>query len=99
MNKRLEPVNITIDSNMDADDLGHRIVNCVRDCHTESNVVNLIKIDVGNMKVEQFMNAIQFISDHLKHQGVDNCIFVPICADGNNGIKDISIDYIKIVEE
>ena len=96
MKKRLEPVNITIDSNIDADDLGHRIVDCVRHCHTESNVVNLIKIDVGDMKVEQLTNAIEFISKHLKHQGVDNCIFVPIT---DNGIRDISIEYIKIVEE
>lgn len=96
MNKRLEPVNITIESDMDADDLGHRIVDCVKDCHTESNVINLIKVHVGNMKCEQFTNAVQFISEHLKHQGLDNCIFVPI---GGSGIKDISIDYIKIVEE
>lgn len=97
MNKRLEAVNIQIDSNMDADDYGQRVVECVRKCNPDQNVVNLIKIKVGDVTAEQIGRFIPDLRDMIKECGVTNCVFVPIGK--RVGVKDITIDYIKVVDD
>lgn len=98
MNKRLEPVNLKIDSDLDADDFGQRIVECVRNCNPDLNVVNIVKIDVGDARlpIEQFSHFVKSIRDMFIEVGATNCVFIPI---GNRvGVKDITIDYVRIVE-
>ena len=98
MKKILNPVGINIESSMDADDLGQRLVDCVRQCSSDANVVNLIKIKVGyNMRLDSIHDALRhIICEPLKEMGVSNCIFVPL---KEGFIEDITIDYIKVVED
>ena len=97
--KRLEPVNLKIDTDLDADDFGQRIVDCVRNCNPDLNIVNIVKIDVGDARIpkEDFSHFIKNIRDMFVEVGAKNCVFIPI---GNSvGVKDITIDYIKVVED
>ena len=95
--RRLEPVNLKLDSNMDADDYGQRLVDCVRAMNTDKNVINLVKIKVDeNMKATHFAAFMEEVAKSLKQMGADNCVYVPV---GMLGIKDITVDYIKVVEE
>lgn len=97
--KRLEPVNLKIDTNLDADDFGQRIVDCVRNCNPDLNVVNIIKIEVGDTRIskEAFAYFIKDIRDMFIEVGAKNCVFIPI---GNSvGVKDITIDYIRVVQD
>ena len=98
MKKILNPVGINIESSMDADDLGQRLVDCVRQCSSNTDVVNLIKIKVGyGMSQESIHNVLEHgICKPLKEMGVSNCIFVPL---KEGFIEDITIDYIKVVED
>ena len=94
--KRLEPTEIIIDSNMDADDFGQRITDCVRSMNTNSDVVNLVKIHIKeSVKPAEIELICSNISKSVRSLGIDNCIVVPT---GVTGIKDITIDYIKVVE-
>lgn len=97
--KRLEPVNLKIDTDLDADDFGQRIVDCVRNCNPDLNIVNIVKIDVGDARIprENFAHFVKSIRDMFIEVGAKNCVFIPI---GNSvGIKDITIDYVKVVED
>ena len=98
MKKILNPVGINIETSMDADDLGQRLVDCVRQCSSDANVVNLIKIKVGdNMRLDSIHDALRdIICEPLKEMGVSNCIFVPL---KEGFIEDITIDYIEVVED
>lgn len=97
MKKILNPVGINIETSMDADDLGQRLVDCVKQCSSDSNVVNLVKIKVGdNMRPESLHNVLkQAVYDPLKEMGVSNCIFVPLKT---GYIEDITVDYIEVME-
>lgn len=97
--KRLEPINLKIDTDLDADDFGQRIVDCVRNCNPNLNIVNIVKIDVGDVRIpkENFAHLVKSIRDMFIEVGAKNCVFIPI---GNSvGIKDITIDYVKVVED
>lgn len=97
--KRLEPVNLKIDTDLDADDFGQRIVDCVRNCNPDLNIVNIVKIDVGDARIpkEDFAHFVKSIRDMFIEVGAKNCVFIPI---GNSvGIKDITIDYVRVVED
>ena len=98
-NKRMEAVNIKVDSNMDADDYSKRIAECVKQLNPDQNVVNLVKVDLGNSDfpreiLAQFLKNLRdmFISVNAR-----NCVFVPIGE--RCGVKDITIDYVKVVTD
>ena len=97
--KRLEPINLKIDTDLDADDFEQKIVDCVRNCNPDLNIVNIVKIDVGDTRIsnENFAHFIKTIRDMFIEVGAKNCVFIPI---GNSvGVKDITIDYVRIVED
>lgn len=97
--KKLHPVNLSIDSNMDADDYGQRIVECINNCNiSSSNILNFIKVDFGDNKIpnEHVSAYLKSISEMIKELNIENFLLVPI---GDKlGIKDIQIDYLKIIE-
>ena len=96
--KYLKAVDITVDACMDADDLGQRLVECVKSMDTNVNVVNLVKIRVGsNVARDMFPRIVEeeFIKP-LKELGATNCIFVPLVKDY---IEDITVDHIEVVAE
>lgn len=96
--KYLKAVDIAVDACMDADDLGQRLVECVRDIDTNVNVVNLVKVRIGSgVTREMFPHILeQQIIKPLKELGATNCIFVPLVKDY---IEDITVDHIEVVSE
>ena len=53
-----------------------------------AETVYLIKINVGNMKVDAVANLAKALTMDLKQQGITNFIFIPLCE---NGIQDIEV--------
>ena len=98
-NKRMEAVNIKVDSNMDADDYGQRIAECVRQLNPDLNVVNLVKVDLGDSRIpmDNLARFIENLRDMFESVNARNCVFVPI---GDRcGVKDITIEYVKVVTD
>lgn len=76
-----------------------QITECVKHLHPDESVVNLIKIDFGDAHLpwDIFSQLMSDIKNTFQAASLTNCLFIPV---GNRvGIKDISIDYIKIVED
>ncbi len=98
-NKRMEAVNIQLDSNMDADDLGQRISDCVRKLDPDVNVVNLVKVDFGDSSIpfDNLSCYLKNLSDMFDAVNAKNCIFVPIGK--RVGVKDIRIDHVKVTTD
>ena len=53
-----------------------------------AETVYLIKIDVGNMRMDAIANLAKALTIDLRQQGITNYIFIPLC---DNGIKDIEV--------
>lgn len=98
-NKRMEAVNIKVDSNMDADDYGHRIADCVQQLNPDLNVVNLVKVDFGDSSIpmDNLARFLKNLKDMFISVNARNCVFVPIGE--RCGVKDITIDYVKVVTD
>lgn len=95
--KKLKPVNIQIDDCMDADDYGHRLTKCVEQMSENTNVVNLVKIRVGdNIKVDKFMHILKGVARDIESIGAKNCVYVPL---KKGLIEDITVEYIKVVND
>ena len=98
-NKILNPVGVDISAapDIDADDLGQRLVECVSKLSADTKVVNLIKVKIGdNITAAQINHIIQnTLANPLKEMGAKNCIFVPL---REGCIEDIKIDYIVVKE-
>ena len=98
-NKRIEAVNIKVDSNMDADDYGQRIAECVRSLNPDLNVINLVKVDFGDLSIpmDNLAHFLENLRDMFKSVKAKNCVFVPIGE--RVGVKDVTIDYVKVVTD
>lgn len=96
-NKRMEAVNIKVDSNMDADDYGQRIAECVQQLNPDLNVVNLVKVDFGDSRIPQdeLVHFLRNLRDMFESVDAKNCIFIPVGQ--HVGIRDIQIDHVKVV--
>lgn len=94
--KRINLVGLNIEHEelIDADDYGHRLTECMQGCSTDCNVVNLIKIKLGEkIKAYDIEPILKPIQQHLKDQGLNNVVFVPLIK---GFIEDINIDYIEV---
>ena len=98
--KKINLVNLEMEidqESIDADDYGHRLVQCMSEVVDSSNVVNLIKVKIGkNINANQLSRNMKFIRDDLKEMGANNCVFVPIIR---GYIEDISVEYIEVKHE
>ena len=95
--RKLNPVNIQIDECMDADDYGHRLTECVEQMPENTNVINLVKVRLGdNISVEKISHVLKGVAKDLKEMGAKNCIYVPL---KQGWIEDITIDYIKVIDD
>ena len=92
---KLVPVDVNIDTNMDADDLGKNLVDCLKQMSINTDVVNLVKVhlnkDVPAWEASSVIKSV--LVDPLKEMGAKNCIFV-LLKEGL--IDDITIDYIEV---
>lgn len=95
--KKLKPVNIQLDDCMDADDYGHRLTECIEQMSENINVVNLVKVRVGdNITAENFMRILKNIANDIRKMGAKNCVYVPL---RKGLIEDITIEYIEVVND
>ena len=99
--KKINLVNLEMEidrDSIDADDYGHRLVECVRSMNTNNDVINLVKIHIGDMlNINNFNHVIpNMIVKPLREMGANNCVFVPIVK---GYIEDITIDYIEVKHE
>ena len=95
--KKLKPVNLQIDDCMDADDYGHRLTECIEQMSENTNVVNLVKIHIGdNVSVEKFQSVLESVAKDIREMGAKNCIYVPL---KKGLIEDITVEYIKVVND
>jgi glycerate kinase len=53
-----------------------------------AETVYLIKINVGNMRMDAVAHLAKALTQDLKQQGITNFIFIPLC---DNGIQDIEV--------
>ncbi len=99
MKTTIRPVNLVVDSSMDADDYGHRITECIQQLNSDISIVNLVKIDFGNSRIpcEELTHFLKNLKDMFESLNVKNCVFVPIGE--RCGIKDITVDYIKVIDD
>ena len=95
--KKLKPVNIHLDKCMDADDYGHRLTECIEQMSENTNVVNLVKVRVGdNITMETFSRILKNIAEDIREMGAKNCVYVPL---KKGLIEDITIEYIEVVND
>ena len=93
--KKLKPVNIQIDDCMDADDYGHRLTECIEQMSENTNVVNLVKVRLGdNVSVEKFSQILKSVAEDIREMGAKNCVYVPL---KKGLIEDITVEYIEVV--
>lgn len=95
--KKLKPVNIQLDDCMDADDYGHRLTECIEQMSENTNVVNLVKVRIGdNISAEHFMHIIKTVAEDIREMGAKNCVYVPL---KKGLIEDITIEYIEVIND
>ena len=95
--KKLKPINIQIDDCMDADDYGHRLTECIEQMSENTNVVNLVKVRVGdNIRLENLMHILQNIAEDIREIGAKNCVFVPL---KKGFIEDVTVEYIEVIND
>ena len=91
--KHIKKLDISIDDNMDADDMGSRIASVVRCASTSSNFANLIRVKVSDkMPISNLTHILDQISKAFHNVGVTNCVVVPI-TDGH-GIIDVTVTEV-----
>lgn len=97
--KRIETVTITVETNMDADDYGHRIAECVGKCNPDVGFINLVKVDLGEARIsmENLGVLMRNLKDMFVECGASNCVFVPIGE--SVGVRNITIDHLKVVND
>lgn len=96
MTKQIVPIGLHVETNMDCDDYGQRITECVRKLSTDSNVVNLIKVDFGEEHVAAYhvSSLMENLHDMFKSMNINNYLFVPVGS--KLPIKDIHIEYLEV---
>lgn len=96
MLKKLKPINIDLDGCIDADNYRHILTECIEQMPENTNVVNLVKVHVGdNIPSEHFMHILKNVAKDIKRMGVKNCIYVPL---KKGLIEDITVEYIEVVD-
>ena len=70
-----------------------------RACETinlNTDHINLVKVDVGDLKSDQVHDLLRNLHGALLSKGVDNCIYIPV---SKYGIRDITIERIEVLRE
>ena len=98
MAKQVEIKNLTITCHEDFEDANiEKVLQCAcESVSLEADRVNLVKVNIGSMRMEQAQKVLRNITEAFKDRGADNCIFVPICE---TGIQDITMERIEVYHE
>ena len=97
--KRIEAVTINVDTNMDADDYSHRIAECVQQLNPDLDVVNLVKVDFGDLSIPKDTLAVflKNLRDMFNSVNARNCLFVPLGK--SIGVQNVTIDHLKVIND
>lgn len=92
----IKNLSITCHENFDESMVENVLQNACESVNLEHDHINLIKVSIGAMRMEQARTVLHDIMKAFKDKGVDNCIFVPVCE---SGIQDITMERIEIHHE
>ena len=91
--KHIKKLDIQMDDNMDADDLGSRISTIARKGNPSSAFANLVRVRFSdNMKMGAVSSLTKQISDAFHRVGVTNCVVVPVFD--NSAIEGIDVTEV-----
>lgn len=91
--KHIKEIDLDCDDNLDADDLGTRVTDAMREATPHSNFANLIRVRMNmKMKKEEVARWLEQLQEAFHRVGVTNCIIIPT-FDGF-GVEDITIDEV-----
>lgn len=96
MNKKLEAINLNIKTSNNEAEIQSIVQEQLNNIDTNSNLINIVKVEF-NCGMDQANSCLRWLDEMLEKLGVTNCLLVPVgrhCA-----IKDISISYVKVVED
>ena len=98
MAKQVEIKNISITCHeyFDESNIEKVLQNACESVSLEADHINLVKVNIGIMPMDQARKVLRDIHDAFRDRGIDNCIFVPICE---TGIQDITIERIEVCHE
>lgn len=95
--KKLKPVNIQLDDCINKDAYKHRLTECIEQMSKNANVVNLVKVHVGdNIPFEKFSHVLENVAKDIGKMGAKNCVYVPL---KKGLIEDITVEYIEVVND
>lgn len=98
MAKQVEIKNISITCHeyFDESNIENVLQNACESASLEADHINLVKVNIGSMPMDQARKVLRDIRDALLDRGIDNCIYIPICK---TGIQDITIERIEVCHE
>lgn len=91
--KHIKEIDLDCDGNLDADDLGERVTDAMREASSYSNFANLIKVKMGKNVTKQGIQMwMEQLQEAFHRVGVTNCVIIPIFDDFE--VKDITVDEV-----
>ena len=91
--KHIKKVDISLNDNLDADDMGSRIAGATRTASTSPAFANLVRVQLDDlMPTESVSNLLGQLSHSFHSVGVNNCVIVPIMA--NRGITGLDVTEV-----
>jgi len=96
--KKLNIKNLTIDlaDNIQKEDWEKAVSRAFESISPETEYVNLVKVKVGDVPMDNLQYILRQIKKDLAEQGLTNCVFVPLHP---RGIQDISIERLEWTNE
>lgn len=94
--KKIIPIDLKFESNMDADHLGHLFTECINQTTIDDEILNLIKVRFSDDTKPDKVNAyLSTFGSWLVELNIKNTIVIGLTKE----VKDITVDHIKVVEE
>ena len=85
---QIQDFNITFSDNIPEKSIEEAISRGFAGVASDAKTAYLVKLRVGEMRADQVYRATKWIQSLFEKQGLNNCIFIPLC---DNGIQDIEI--------
>jgi hypothetical protein len=87
---------ITCADNFEVKNVEQVVQRACEAVNLDTNHINLVKVDVGDLRSDQVQDLLRNLHGALLSKGVDNCIYIPV---GKYGIRDITIERIEVSRE
>lgn len=87
---------ITYADNFEVENVEQVVQRACETVNLNTDHINLVKVDVGDLRSDQVHNLLRNLHGALLSKGVDNCIYIPV---GEYGIRDITVERIEVSRE